>query len=112
MMCCPHHWQGLLPVEHAVDVIDDLSDVVVGDFAGPTGADAFRAVHQHSGDDGNVPLWLHTLVVVIVVLEQVVIQGREYQAGNRAVRTNVQNVSVQQRLSGSVDTQATDRPLT
>lgn len=64
-------------VEHAVDVVDDLAGVVVGDLAGPPGPDALGAVHQHHGDDGNVPLWLHLLVVVEQELEQVGVDGWE-----------------------------------
>lgn len=56
-----------------MDVVDNLSDVVVGDFAGPACANAVGTVHQHSGDDGDVPLGLYSLVVVIVVLQQVVV---------------------------------------
>ena len=69
--------------EHAVDVVDDLAGVVVGQLAGPAGADALRPVHQHHGDDGDVPLGLHPLVVVVVVLEQVVVHGGEDQPGQR-----------------------------
>lgn len=80
----PHHGQRLLSVQHAVDVVDDLSYVEVGDLAGPACADTVAAVHQHSGDDGHVPLWLHTLIVIIVVLKQVVIRRWEQKAGQRA----------------------------
>lgn len=84
VVSCSHHGQRLLPVQHTVNAADDLSHVVVGDFAGPAGADAFGTIHQHSGDDGHVPLWLYTLVIIIVVLEQVVIHGWENQAGEWA----------------------------
>lgn len=70
-----------------MDVADDLSYVVVGDLAGPSCADTFSPVHQHSGDDGHVPLRLYALVVVIVVLEQVVIHRWENKAGQRAGRS-------------------------
>lgn len=70
-----------------MDVVDDLSDVVVGELAGPACADALGTVHQHSGDDGHVPLWLYALVVIIVVLEQVVIHCWENKAGKWAGRT-------------------------
>lgn len=58
-------------VEHAVDVVDDLSGVVVGDLTRPACPDALGAVHQHHRNDGNVPLGLHLLVVIIQELEQV-----------------------------------------
>lgn len=83
---CAHHGQRFLAVEHSVDVADDLSYVVVGDLASPARADTFSAVHQQSGDDGNVPLWLHTLVVIIVVLQQVVVHSWENKSGQRAGR--------------------------
>lgn len=70
-----------------MDVADDLSYVVVGDLAGPACADTFGTVHQYSGDDGNVPLRLYTLVVIVVVLEQVIIHRWEKKAGQRAGRT-------------------------
>lgn len=75
---------GLLPVEHAEDVADDLANVVVRNLAGPTCANTFRPVDEQRGDDGDVPLWLHTLVVIIVVLEQVVIHLWEKKAGQGA----------------------------
>lgn len=69
-----------------MDVADDLSYVVVGHPAGPACADTFTAVHQHSGDDGNVPLRLYALVVIDVILEQVAIHSWENKAGQRARR--------------------------
>lgn len=83
---CSHHGQRLISVEHTVDVADDLSYVVVGDLAGPACADTFSTVNQHSGDDGHVPLWFYTLVVIIIVLEQIVIHSWENKAGKRAGR--------------------------
>lgn len=70
-------------VQHAVDVVDDLPRVVIGDLAGPAGPDALGAVHQHHGDDGNVPLGLHLLVVIKQELEQVGVDGREQGLGQR-----------------------------
>lgn len=67
-----------------MDVADDLANVVVGNLAGPASADTFRPVDEQCGDDGDVPLWLHTLVVVKVVLEQVVVYRWEKKAGQRA----------------------------
>lgn len=67
-----------------MDVADDLSYVVVGDLAGPACANAFSTVNQHSRDDGNVPLWLYALVVIIVVLEQVVIHSWKHKASQWA----------------------------
>lgn len=66
-----YQWQGVLVVEHAVDVVDDLSGVVVGDLTRPACPDALSAVHQHHRNDGNVPLGLHLLVVIIQELQQV-----------------------------------------
>lgn len=57
--------------EHSVDVVNDLPGVVVWDLAGPACPDALSSVHQHHGDDGNVPLWLHLLVVIVQELEQI-----------------------------------------
>lgn len=42
---CPHHGQRLITIEHAVDVVDDLSYVVVGDLAGPACANTFCTIH-------------------------------------------------------------------
>lgn len=71
--------------EHAVDVVDDLSGVVVGDLTGPARPDALSTVHQHHGDDGDIPLGLHLLVVVVQELEQVGVHGWEQQLGQRTV---------------------------
>lgn len=80
-----YHGQGVLVVEHAVDVVDDLSGVVVWDLTGPAGPDALGSVHQHQRDDGNVPLWLHLLVVIVQELQQVGVPRREQQFGQRTV---------------------------
>jgi len=76
-----YHRQGVLLVEHAVDVVDDLPRVVIGDLTRPAGPDALGAVDEHHGNDGNVPLGLHLLVVVVQELEQVGIPGGEQQLG-------------------------------
>lgn len=76
--------QRLLMLQHAVDVVDDLPGVVVGDLAGPAGPDALGAVDQHHRDDGNIPFWLHLLVVVKQELEQVGVDSREQGLGQRA----------------------------
>ncbi len=70
-----------------MDVGDDLTDVVVGNLAGPACANTFSTIYQHKGDYGHVPLRLDALVVIIVVLEQVVIHRWENKAGKRAGRT-------------------------
>lgn len=72
-------------VKHAVDVVDDLSRVVVGDLAGPASPDTLCSVHQHHGDYGNVPLWLHLLVVIVKKLQQVGVYGWEQQLGQWTV---------------------------
>lgn len=72
-------------VEQAVDVVDDLSGVVVGDLTRPACPDALGTVHQHQWKDGNVPLRLHLLVVVVQELEQVGIHRWEQQLGKRTV---------------------------
>lgn len=72
-------------VEHAVDVVDDLSGVVVGDLTRPACPDALGAVHQHHWNDGNVPLGLHLLVIVVQELEEVRIHRWEQELGERAV---------------------------
>ena len=69
--------------EQPVDVVDNLSGVVVGEFAGPPGADALGPVHQHHGDDGDVPLRLHLLVIIVQELQQVGVSGREEQLRQR-----------------------------
>lgn len=68
-------------VEHPVDVVDNLSWVVVGDFTGPACTDALSSVHQHHGNDGYVPLRLHLLVVVIQKLQQIGVQRGKQQFG-------------------------------
>lgn len=78
-----HHFLGLLPIDQAEDVADDLTNVVVGNLAGPAGADTFSPVDKHHGDDGDVPLWLHALVVIKVVFKQVVVYWWEKKAGQR-----------------------------
>lgn len=60
-----YHWQGVLVVEHAVDVVDNLSGVIVGDLTSPACPDALSTIHQHHRNNGNVPLRFHLLVVIV-----------------------------------------------
>ncbi len=53
-----HHFPGLLAVEHAAQVGDDLAHVVVVDARAPAGADAVGSIDEHHGDDGHVPVGL------------------------------------------------------
>lgn len=84
-----YHGQRVLVVEQPVDIVDDLTGVVVGDLTGPAGSDALGAVHQQHGDDGNVPLWLHLLVVVKQELEQIEVHSREQELGKRTDRGKI-----------------------
>lgn len=72
-----YHGQGILVVEQSVDVVDNLSGVVVRNLTRPACPNAFCTVHQQHWNDGNVPLWLHLLVVIIQELEQVEVHGWE-----------------------------------
>lgn len=74
-----YHRQRFLVFEQAVDIVNYLSWVVVGDLTRPARPDAFCAVYQHHGDDGNVPLRLHLLVVIVQELEEVGVQRGEQQ---------------------------------
>lgn len=85
---CPqtvYHWQGVLVFKHPVDVVDNLSGVVVGDLTRPACPDALCTVHQHHWNDGNVPLRFHLLVVVEQELEQVGVHCWEQKLGKRTV---------------------------
>lgn len=70
-------------VEHAVDVVNNLSWVIVGDLARPSCSNALSTVHQHHWYDGNVPLRLHLLVVIIQELENVGVYHWEQQLSER-----------------------------
>lgn len=72
-------------LKHAVDVVDDLSWVVVGDLASPACPDTLCSVHQHHGNYGNVPLWLHLLVIIIKKLEQVEVHRWKQQLSQGTV---------------------------
>lgn len=73
-----------MAAEHAVDVADDLAYVIVWEATGPSRTDAISTVGQNEWYDGHVPLRLHTHIVIIVVLEQVVIHSREKKPSQRA----------------------------
>lgn len=68
-------------VEHAVDVVDDLSGVIVGDLTCPACPNTLSTIHQHKWNYGNVPLRFHLLVVIVQELEQVGVHRREQQLG-------------------------------
>ena len=76
-------------VEHAVDVVDDLSDVIVWDLTRPACPDALSTIHQHQWNNGNVPLGLHLLVVIVQELEQVGVHSRVQQLGKRTVENDM-----------------------
>lgn len=60
-----HHGQGLLSIQQSSDIIHHLTDIKVGDFAGPPGTNSLSTIYQHHGYNRNVPFRLHTLVVII-----------------------------------------------
>lgn len=62
-----------------MNIVDDLSHVIVGDAAGPSGANALTSISQHQRDDGYVPLWLHSQIIIVVILQQVIVHSREQQ---------------------------------
>lgn len=76
-------------VEHSVDVVNNLSGIIVGNLAGPACPNALCTIHQHHGNDGNVPLWLHLLVVIIQELEQVRVHCWEQQLGEGTVGNGI-----------------------
>lgn len=75
-----HHGKSLFSIEQAVDIIDNLTDIIVGKATRPSCADAISSVGQHHRDDGNVPLGLHSQIIVVVILEYVIIHRRKQQA--------------------------------
>lgn len=81
-----YNGQGFLVVKHTVDVVDNLSWVIVGDLAGPASPDALGSVHQHHRYYGYVPLWLHLLVVIIQELQQTGVHSGKQQFGQWAKR--------------------------
>lgn len=80
-----YHRQGVLVFEQPVDVVYNLSGVVVGDLTRPACPNSLRAVHKHHWNDGDVPLRLHLLVVIPQELEQVGVHCWEQQLGKRTV---------------------------
>lgn len=40
-----YQWQGVLVVEHAVDIIDDLTGVVIGNLASPACPNALCTIY-------------------------------------------------------------------
>lgn len=72
-------------IQQTVDAVHNLSGVVVGDFACPAGPDTLGTIYKHQWNDGNVPLGLHLLVVVIEELQQVGIYCWEKQLRKRTV---------------------------
>lgn len=73
-------------VEHTVDVVDNLSRVIIGDLAGPASPDTLSSVYQYHRNYGYVPLWLHLLVVIIQKLQQAGVHSRKQQFGQWTVR--------------------------
>lgn len=72
-----YHGKWLFSIEQAVNIVDDLSQIKIRDATGPSCADALTSISQHQRDDGNVPLWLHSQIVIIIILQQVIIHSRE-----------------------------------
>ncbi|MPC29866.1 hypothetical protein E2C01_023118 [Portunus trituberculatus] len=58
-------------------IVDNLSWIVIWDLGAPTCSNAFRPIHQHHGNDRNVPLRLNALVVIIVALQESLIMDVE-----------------------------------
>lgn len=75
-----YHWQWLFSIHQPTDIVNNFPDIKVGDFTGPASANPFSPIDQHHWNDGHVPLWLHTLVVIIEEPQDVVIHWWEHQA--------------------------------
>lgn len=74
-----YHGKWIFSIEHAENIVDDLSHVIVGDAAGPSCADALTSISQQQRDDGHVPLGLHSQIIIIVILQQVIVHSRKQQ---------------------------------
>lgn len=100
-------------VEHAVDVVDNLSWVIVGDFTCPACPDTLGTIHQHKWNNGNVPLRFHLLVVIKQELEQVGIHRWEQQLGKRTAgnETTIMTLRIQINLDFRVCIEVSDEKL-
>jgi len=76
------HGVGVITVEQAADVVDDVEGTVVGDGGGETCADTSCAVEEDARNDGDVVVRLDGETVVILVLEEVVIRLGVEKAGD------------------------------
>jgi hypothetical protein len=76
------HLLGGFVSEHALDVVDDVSRVVVGHERAPAGTDAFATIHQGERDDGHIELGFHRQAVVLEVVEELVVVGMEDRSSN------------------------------
>lgn len=60
-----YHWQWLFSIHQTTDIIHSFPDIKVGDLAGPASTNPFCPIYQHHWNNRDVPLWLHTLIVII-----------------------------------------------
>lgn len=68
-----YHWKRVFPIQHSLDVGNDLPDVVVRELGAPSCSDSFRSIYQHHRNDGTVPLRLNLQVVIKIALQQRII---------------------------------------
>mmetsp|Transcript_13089 Transcript_13089/g.34632 ORF Transcript_13089/g.34632 Transcript_13089/m.34632 type:complete len:337 (+) Transcript_13089:990-2000(+) len=80
------HLLQILVLDDPSAVRDHVADVEVRNGGGPASADALRAVHEHHGHDGAVPLRLdlHALLVVVVEHEVVLLAEDQARHGRQA----------------------------
>ena len=80
------HGFGFVASDHASKVGDDVARVVIRDARAPTGSDAFSAVDQHHGNDGDVVFRLHHHVIIPDVVQQrVVLQEGQQNSGGTGI---------------------------
>ena len=70
-------------VELRDDVVGHLDRVVVGDLGAVAGTDAFSAVHEHHGDDGQIKLGLDALSFLDEVVAQQIVVLFEDETSDR-----------------------------
>ena len=76
-----YHFLWLLVVNESLQVSHNLPYTIIRHTGGVAGTYPFTTIHQHHRDNGTIPLWLNTNVVISEVLQLSIVRAREYESG-------------------------------
>ena len=80
-----HHWFRFTTVEHSVEILNDLTRIVIGNFRHPSGTDTIGTIYQYHWDNRQIMNGFDLLIVVVFVLQERLVMLVKYESRKWAV---------------------------